>query len=128
MPLVEHVVLAVVPVGERRTIAACLLNRFRWLYNFIDFSRGPFPLFPPELGLVGRVEVHPVRIDNLAFFLEIEGLLVRFDFGLGELRVVVLAVVGEERLGVGGLPESIRAPSHSSALVLVPRRQWIIYI
>ena len=124
----EDVVLAVVPVGERCTITASLLNRFGWLYDFINFARGPFTFFPSELGLVCRGEVHPVWVDNLAFFLEIEGLLVGFNFGLGEFRVVVLAIVGEECLGVGVLHKSICASSHSGALVLVPRGQWVIFM
>ena len=66
-------------------------------------------------------------IDNLAFFLEIESLLVGFDFRLGQFAVVVLAIVGEERFRVGVLDESVRAASHSGALVLIPGWQWIIY-
>ena len=127
MPFVEDIILPVVPVGERSTIAACLLDWLRWLNDFINFARGSLALFPSELSFVCCCEVHSVGIDNLAFFLEIEGLLVGFDFRLGQFAVVVLAIVGEERFRVGVLDESVRAASHSGALVLIPGWQWIIY-
>ena len=125
--LVEDVVLAIVPVGERGVVRASLLNRSRWLDNLIHLPRGSLTLLPAELGFICCREVHSVRVDNLAFFLQVERLLVWLDLSLGQLAVVVLAIVREECLGVRIFHESIGAAGHTSALILISSWQRIDY-
>ena len=125
--LMEDIVLAVVPVGERGAVRAGLLNRSRRLNDLIHFPRGPLALLPAELSFVCCREVHPVRVNNLAFLLQIESLFVWLDFRLSQLAVVILAIVREECLGVRIFDESIGAAGHAGTLILVPSWQRIDY-
>ena len=127
MPLMEDIVLSIVPVRERRTITAGLLDRLRRLDNLINFALSSLAFLTSEFSFIRSCEVHPVGIDNLAFFLEIKGLFVRFNLSLRQLAVIVLTIVRKERLGIRVLHKSIRASSHSGTLVLVTRGQWIVY-
>ena len=68
-----------------------------------------------------------MRVDNLAFLFQIERLFVWLNLGLGQLAVVVLAIVREECLGVRIFDESIGAAGHAGTLVLVPSWQRIDY-
>ena len=117
MFLVENVILSIVPVREARMVACRLLNGPGWLPDLVDLTCSSLAFLAPELGLVGRRQVHVVRIDNSALFLQIEGILVILDVGLREFAVVVLFVVGIELLGVGVSDESVDAASLSSALI-----------
>jgi len=114
---VEDIVLAVIPVGEGSVIGAGLLDRLGRFHNFLLFHLGLFTSLSLELSFVCCRQVHLVRVDDLALLLEVEGLLVAFDFGLGELLCVVLTVVGEEGLRVGVAHESVSATSLSRTLV-----------
>ena len=125
--LVEDVVLAVVPIGERCVVRAGLLDGPRWLNNLIHLPRGSFALLPAELSFICSCEVHPMRVNNLALLFQIERLLVWLDLGLGQLAVVVLAIVREECLGVRIFDESVGAAGLTGALILIPSRQRIDY-
>ena len=93
MFLMEYIILAVIPVRKTGVVARRLGDGLRRFDYLIDFGCGSFAFLAAELGLVGRREVHIVRIYDLAFFLEVEGLLVVLHVRLGQLAVVVLLVV-----------------------------------
>ena len=91
--LVEDVILAIVPVGERGSICTCLLN---WLGRFGSLNNaglGLLALFSSILCLVCCLQIHAMRVDNLAFFFKIESLLVVLYFGVSKLSMVILTVV-----------------------------------
>ena len=115
--LVEDIVPAVIPVGEGGVIRACLLGGLGRSRNFLLFHLGLFTLLSLVFSFVCCGHVHLVRVDDLALLLKVEGLLVAFDFSLGELICVVLTVVGEEGLRVGVADESVSTTSHSRSLV-----------
>lgn len=117
MFLVENVILSIVPVREARMVARCLLDRPRWLLDLVNLACSSLTFLTPELGLVRRGQVHVVWIDNSGLFLQIEGILMILNIGLGELAIVVLFVVGIELLGVGISDESIDTASLTSALI-----------
>ena len=125
--LVEDIIFAVVPVGERGVIRTGLLNRSGRLDNLINFSRGSLALFPAELGLICCRKVHPVWVDNLALLFQIERLLVWLNLRLRQLAVVILAIVRKECLGVRIFHKSICATGHAGALILIPSWQRIDY-
>lgn len=79
MPLVEDIILAVVPVGEGGVVRAHLLDRLRRLNRLSSLLFRTFALLPPKLCLCGGLEVHPVRIDDLGLFLQVKGVLVVLD-------------------------------------------------
>ena len=93
MPFMKDIVLSVVPVRERRTITASLLDWLGRLHDFIDFALGSLAFLASEFSFIRSCEVHPVGVDNLAFFLEIKGLLMRFHFSLRQFVGIVLSVV-----------------------------------
>ena len=68
-----------------------------------------------------------MRVNNLALLFQIERLLVWLDLGLGQLAVVILAIVREECLGVRIFDESVGAAGLTGALILIPSRQRIDY-
>ena len=78
--LMEDIVFAIVPVGERSVVGARLLD---WLWSFLDLSMlslSSLALFTSELCLVGSVHIHSVWVDDLALFLKVKGLLMAFNF------------------------------------------------
>ena len=113
----EDIVPTVVPVGEGGVIRACLLGGLGRSSNFLLFPLGLFAPLSLELSFVSCGQVHLMRVDDLALFLEVEGLLVAFDYSLGELFCVVLTVVGEEGLWVGVADEPVSATGLSRTLV-----------
>ena len=119
--LMEDVIFTVVPVGERCMVRACLLNWFRRLNNFTLLWLSTFALLTSILGLVSRDQVHLVRVDDLAFLLEIECFLVALDLSLRELAMEILAIVREQRFWVWVANEAISASS--GACTLVTRRK-----
>lgn len=52
--LVKDIVLAVVPVWERRCVGASLLDGPGWFGDLLDFARGALAFLPLELRLVRR--------------------------------------------------------------------------
>lgn len=117
----EHIVVTVLPVGERSVIRASLLNGLGRFNQLLVLRFGFFALFSPVLVLVRRFEVHSVRIDDFALFLKVEGLLVALNSRACKFPIVVLPVIREERLRVGVAHETIHAPSRTATLVT--RRQ-----
>jgi len=91
----EHIVLAIVPVGERSVIGACLLDRLRGSHDLDVLGGCRFALLAPKLLLVSGLEVHGVRVDDLCLFLHVESLFVIFDVCLLQLVGVILAIVGK---------------------------------
>ena len=89
----EDVILAILPVGEACLVAGRLLDRLGWLDDFINLWSGSLALLTTILGLIGGGEVHAVWVDNLGFFLKVEGLLMILDLGLSQLAIVILLVV-----------------------------------
>ena len=89
----EDVVFAVIPVGEGGVIGAEALNGLGGLLEFLVLRRILQALLSSELRAVCRRHVHLVRVDDLALLFQVEGFLVVFDLGLGELVGIVLLVV-----------------------------------
>ena len=117
MLLMEDIILAVVPVRKTGVVAGGLgdgLGRFDYL---IDLRCGSLAFLATELGLVGCRQVHIVRVDDLAFFLEIEGLLVVLHVRLGQLAVVILLVVRIQSLRIRVPDKPVDAAGHPGALV-----------
>lgn len=119
--LMENIILSVVPVREGRIVGARLLNGLGRARDFLDSLRRFLSLLAPILRFVRRGQVHFVRVDNLALLLKVKGLLMALDLRLGQLLIEVLAIVGEERLGVGVAHEPVSAARR--ARPLVSRRQ-----
>ena len=117
MLLVEDVILAVLPVGERCLVRTGLLDGLRCINDVLHFLLCLIAFLSSELGFVSGCHVHLVRVDDLGLLLEVEGLLVVFYLCCRQLAVVVLAVVGEEGLGVGVANESVRAAGLTCPLV-----------
>lgn len=117
MLLVEDVILAVLPVGERCLVRTGLLDGLRCINDVLHFLLCFITFLSSELGFVSGCHVHLVRVDDLGLLLEVEGLLVVFYLCCRQLAVVVLAVVGEEGLGVGVANESVRAAGLTCPLV-----------
>ena len=111
--LMEDVVLSVLPVGERRLVRACLLDRLRWFHNVCNLGLRSLALFSSVLGFVGGREVHPMRVNDLGLLLQIESRLVVLHLGLPQFVVIVLSVVREESLRVGVADKTISATSLS---------------
>lgn len=93
MLLMENIVLSVIPVGERRVIRTGLLDGFRRLHNLRSFLRSLFTLLTSVLRFVCCRHVHLMRVDDLALLLEVEGIFMALDFGLGEFFCKILAIV-----------------------------------
>ena len=91
--LMEHIILAVVPVGERCMVRASLLDRLCGTSDRNVFLRNRLTLLATEPLLVRGLEVHRVRVNNLCLLLHVEGLLVVLDLSAGELVVEVLTIV-----------------------------------
>ena len=89
----EDVIFAILPVGEASLVAGRLLDGLGRLDDFINLWSGSLALLTTILGLIGGREVHAVRVDNLGFFLKVEGLLMILNLGLSQLAIVVLLVV-----------------------------------
>ena len=119
--LMENIVLAVVPVGERRMVRAGLLNWLRRADNTYIRLCGWLTLVASEPLFVCGLEVHGVGVDDLGLFLHVEGLLVVFDLSASKFVVVVLSVVREQRPWVRVTHETINAAGLTRALV--PGRQ-----
>ena len=115
--LMEDVILAVVPVGEGGMVGACLLDGLRGLHNFTLLGLGALSFLASEPGLVRRDKVHGVRVDDLGFFLKVEGLLMALNLCLCKLAVVILTVVREQRFWVGVSDETISAASCTGTLI-----------
>lgn len=115
--LMEHIVLAIIPVRERCMVRACLLNGFIRAYNLLIFRGNGFTLFATESLLMSRLKVHSMRVDDLGFFLHVEGLLVVLDLSSRKLVVEVLTIVREQRLRVGVTHEAIDAARLTCTLV-----------
>ena len=113
----EDIILAIVPVRKTGSITRSLGDGFGRFDYLIDFGCGTFTFFALELGLVGCRQVHIVRVDDLAFFLEIEGLLVVLHVRLGQLAVVILLVVGIQSLRIRVPDKPVDAAGHPGALV-----------
>ena len=93
MLLMEDVILAIVPIGERGMIRTCLLNGLLCVDNLSNAGLGTLALITLELGFICCCEVHPVRVDDFGLLLKIEGFLVGLDFSLCQLLMVILAIV-----------------------------------
>ena len=91
--LVEDVVLTVGPVRVRRTVGGSLLDGLRGLNRLLGLGADLFALLSLILVLVRRLQVHVVRVDDLAFLLEVESFLVALNISLSQLAVIVLLVV-----------------------------------
>ena len=117
MFFMENIVFSIVPVRETGVVTRGLRDGLGWFNDLIDFWCSSLALLSKELGLVCRGEVHIMRVNNLAFFLEIEGTLVVLHIGLRQLAVVVLLVVRVEALRVRVPDKPIDAARHSCALI-----------
>lgn len=117
----ENIVFAVIPVRERSMIAACLLDGLRRTHNLLVFLRRRLAFLTLEPLLVRSFKIHSVRVNDLCFLLQVEGLFVVLDVCLREFVVIVLFVVRIKRLRVGVAHESINASCLPRTLVT--RRQ-----
>ena len=89
----EDIVFTVVPIMEGRMIRTGLLNWFGWFNDICFLWSSSLALLSPILRFVRRPQIHLVWINDFAFFLKIEGLLMAFDISLSKLSIVVLSIV-----------------------------------